>query len=325
MKEIGIIVNPLANRGQAVVYARTVIKIFNEVLSDKGYDILDLTGQTYEHSQSLGKKAIDRGLVALIVIGGDGMVSMGVNLLVGKNVPLGIVPAGSGNDFVRSLQVPINQPEIVARGLAAGILKKSYYSIDIGEVKSLDKTKSIKNRYFVSILCGGVDAAISNMANISPIPSAAMRYLSASFWQLVNLPHYGYKLTINNQAIDKPLELLAICNTSYYGNGIKICKEADPTDGFFNIMYSSGISAFKAVYIFIKAMLGISVSHKTVTRIKANKLVIESGGTGQTPPIIQADGEAVGQTPLEIKLIPKALDIIVPPKVLTKLNSQCSY
>jgi diacylglycerol kinase (ATP) len=158
------------------------------------------------------------------------------------------------------------------------------------------------------------------MANLSPIPSAAMRYLSASFFQLANLPHYGYKITVNDQIITKPLELLAICNTSYYGNGIKICAEADPTDGFFDIMYSSGISALRAIYIFAKAMIGIRISPKAVTRIKAKKIIIEPSDDDQTPPVIQADGEAVGQTPLEIKIIPKALDIIMPPKVLQTIN-----
>ncbi|MDR3152261.1 MAG: hypothetical protein LBT85_02205, partial [Bifidobacteriaceae bacterium] len=186
MKKIGVIVNPTANRGKAVIYARTVIKTLNERLGSNGYEVLDLTGQTYQHSKILAENALNAGLEALIVVGGDGMVSLGVNLLADKKIPLGIVPAGSGNDFVRALKIPINQPEIVANAIAAGILKKTYYTIDVGQVRSLDKSAEIKNKYFVSILCGGVDAAISNMANLSPIPSAAMRYLSASFFQLAN-------------------------------------------------------------------------------------------------------------------------------------------
>ncbi|MDR2748477.1 MAG: hypothetical protein LBB10_01060 [Bifidobacteriaceae bacterium] len=320
MKEIGVIVNPTANRGQAVIYGRTVIKLLNKRLGEKGFDIIDLTGETFDQSKQLAKKAIDRGLEALIVVGGDGMVSMGVNLLVGSQVPLGIVPAGSGNDFVRSLKIPVNQPEVVANGIASGILNKSYFKIDVGQAKPLNKGQEVKNKYFVSILCGGVDAAISNTANLSPIPSSTIRYLSASYYHLSKLAHYGYKLTVNNEVIEKDLELLSVCNTSYYGNGIKIAHDANPQDGLFDIIYSSGVNVLKAISVFSKAMIGIKPSNRAVTTLRSDKIIIEASGLGSTPPDILADGEKVGNVPLEVSVIPKALNIIMPPKVLEKFQ-----
>src|SRR3954466_5158469 len=114
MTSIALLVNPTAGKGRA---ARVVAGVV-ECLRSRGIDVAILVGSDVEHAKSLARTAIDDGVDAVVALGGDGMVHLVLNVVAGTPTPLGIIPAGTGNDLANHLGLPTKDP-VAAAGVIA--------------------------------------------------------------------------------------------------------------------------------------------------------------------------------------------------------------
>lgn len=103
---LGLVINPTSGQGEGATSGRRV----RELLVELGYEVLDLSGPDLVTATANARQAVIEGLRALIVVGGDGMVHLGVNAVAGTGVPLGVVAVGSGDDFARSVRLPVHRP-----------------------------------------------------------------------------------------------------------------------------------------------------------------------------------------------------------------------
>ena len=139
---------------------------------------------------------------ALIVVGGDGMVSLGTNLLAGTKVPLGIVPSGTGNDMARGLGIPHENTEAAIRMLT-DLLQGPPRTIDAGRVEYVDdETGRASTRWFAGCLSAGFDAVVNERANRMRYPTGPSRYTIAIGLELLRLTPIPYRLVLDGRPLD---------------------------------------------------------------------------------------------------------------------------
>src|SRR4051812_14450693 len=110
MSSVALLVNPTAGKGRAASMVAATV----ERLRDGGADVAILVGRDVEHAKTLARTAIDDGVDALVALGGDGMVHLALNVVAGTPTPLGIIPAGTGNDLANTLRLPTKDPTAAA-------------------------------------------------------------------------------------------------------------------------------------------------------------------------------------------------------------------
>src|SRR3954469_6026468 len=107
---IALLVNPTAGKGRAAKVAADV----TERMRQGGASVAILVGTDVEHAKALARQAVDDGVDAVVALGGDGMVHLALNVIADTKTPLGIIPAGTGNDLANTLGLPTDDPVAAA-------------------------------------------------------------------------------------------------------------------------------------------------------------------------------------------------------------------
>lgn len=322
-KKIGVVVNPTAGLGKG---ARTGAKVM-DALTAQGIQVLDLSGKSAHDALARARSACLEGLDALIVVGGDGMVNLGVNATIETPTPLAIVASGSGNDFARALDLPVNDvPRSIAQILDA-VDRKSIRSLDAGLVRpqmdelaparilkfsptETDNHANASQRWFAGTLSLGLDAAVNLQANTYSWPKGHLKYLRAVMACLAKYKPYGYVIETNGSKRNISGTLAAVSNAPYFGGGIPIAPHASLTDGTLNLMLADPLKIRQVLKIFPKLYSGKHLQDPAVHTEEVTEIVIRPGNKGVFPPVAMADGEVIGPVPLKVSVAPGALRIL---------------
>ncbi|MHB8927344.1 MAG: diacylglycerol/lipid kinase family protein [Bacillota bacterium] len=281
-----VIVNKTAGHGRAT---RTWALI-SPVIRQRGpeYDWAE-TGSP-GHATQLAREAVEQGYQRVIAVGGDGTVHETVNGLARSGVILGVIPAGTGNDFAKGVGLPKAPQEALA-------------AIDSGRVRRIDLARA-NDRYYMNVAGVGFDAEVAGEANRIP------KYIKGAFAYLLGiarvLPRYSpvsLKIDLDGKLVEQPCLLVSAGNGRYYGGGLKICPEAIPDDGLFDVVIGGDFGKLETLAVLPRVFTGTHVTHPRVKTYRAVKVTIES----PVPLLVHADGEIVGLTPVTFELIPGAL------------------
>ncbi|MGC2246144.1 MAG: diacylglycerol kinase family protein [Terriglobales bacterium] len=254
---------------------------------------------------------------AVVIFGGDGTIHRHLPALVRLQLPVLIVPSGSGNDFARALKLrSVRDSQKIWRDFEAG--KSQDRAIDLGIIRSAASSETAApqvERYFCGVAGCGLDSATARRAN--RMPRWLRRhggYALALAPRLFNLPVYSMRITRQNGAKvycdEKPrLTLLtAFANTQFYGDGMRIAPQADMADGQLDICRIWTVNPFEFFCLFPTVYIGRHVLSPKVEYSKAERALVES----DMPLEIYADGEFVCETPAEISVAAGALRVIAP-------------
>ncbi len=293
-----VILNPAANRGHMARHRALLQQRLTHEHAE--YRETSSAGE----AQDLAYRAACDGR-PIVVVGGDGSVNEVVNgiLRSGRRIPLGIVAAGSGNDFATStLRLPREPEQAIERAFSGQPV-----SVDAGKVNGI---------YFVNACSIGLDADIAEAAGKLkkyPLMSGARLYYGAVFRQLF----FGYhrcpwlKIRLDEEVFvaegEKHYVLVAISNGPAYGAGFNINPAAQYDDGLFDICtidYTSLLNALRWLPILKK---GRHAQLPVTTFYRAHHVYVES----RVPVNIQVDGETTRATRFEIEMLPGALSIRV--------------
>jgi diacylglycerol kinase (ATP) len=247
---------------------------------------------------------------AVVIFGGDGTIHRHLPSLVRLGLPVLVVPAGSGNDFARALNLRSARDSAKAwRDFESG--KLAARAIDLGVIRSPASPEA--ERYFCCVAGCGLDAAITSRANRMPRWLRGHGgYALALLPALFQLPAYPMRIRYRNGSVesgdDEPrLTLLAaFANTPFYGDGMRIAPRADARDGKLDICRVWTMNPFKLLSLFPTVYFGDHLKFREVEYAKAERVCIET----ETPLDIYADGEFVCRTPAEIASAAGALKII---------------
>ncbi len=286
--EIVFLTNPTAGKGKASRARDVAVPRLREA----GLVVRSLAGSDAAEALGLARKAVADGVDALVVCGGDGMVHLAVQALAGTGTPLGIIPAGTGNDTARYFDLPLNSPVEAAERVIAG------------KTRVIDLARC-GDKYFVTVLAAGFDAIVNERANTMSWPKGQMRYNLAMLAELRTLKALDYTLDLDGEAKRVDAVLVAVGNGPCFGGGLRITEGAEIDDGLLDVVIIKPLSRTKLVRTYPRLFKG---THTTIPEYEHHRV---RSVTIDTPGIVAyADGERFGALPITVECVPGVLRVI---------------
>jgi len=278
--------NPRSGRGKGA----RVLSIVEAFLKTNNEDFITVSTNSLEESLTSLAQTIDKNLKSkVVVIGGDGMVHAAINSIDGN--PIGVIPAGTGNDFARALGLQLEDPI----GNIRNVLSANVEEFDLGKVD---------NQYFAAICSTGFDSIVNERANKLRWPHGKMKYNIAMLLELPRFKPRSYDIVIDGKLTQTRAMLIAVANGMSYGGGMKVCPNAQLQDGLLDIMILAPVSKFEFIRIFPSVFKGKHVSHPAVSITQGRSIQISANA------VAYADGERVGPLPLDISISPNRLKVL---------------
>ncbi|MGB5798010.1 MAG: diacylglycerol kinase [Mycolicibacter algericus] len=293
---VTLLTNPAAGHGNARHAAERAVARFHQ----RGVDVNHLVGSDPRHARQLLDEALAAGTDAVVVAGGDGVISLALQALALGDVPLGIIPAGTGNDHAREYGLPTGDPEAAADVVIDGETE----TVDLGRISPDDSAPS----WFGTVMAAGFDSLVSDRVNRMRWPHGRMRYNLAMVAEISKLRPLPFQLTFDDGeplAID--LTLAAFGNTRSYGGGMLICPGADHADGLLDVTMVHSGSRSKLIRLFPTVFKGTHVGLDEVSTRRAASVRVECPGINA-----YADGDFVAPLPVTVTAVPGALRILRP-------------
>jgi diacylglycerol kinase (ATP) len=287
-KHIAMLVNPTSGRGQGARIAPRVAAR----LRAAGIEVVELITTSAEDVPPRTREAIKTLADAVVVVSGDGTIHQVVQEMAGGNMPLGVVPAGTGNDFARALGVPLDDPEAAADRIAAGTTR----AIDL--LKATD-------RFITTIVASGFDSLVNKRANAMRWPKGHSRYTVATFAELRTFKPLGYTVTLDGEVVETDAMLVAVGTVPSYGGGLRICEGAVIDDGLLDVTIIRPVSRMTLLALFPKLSKGTHVPHPQIEQLRGRTVRLESPGI-----TAYADGEPLRPLPVDIEIAPAALTVL---------------
>lgn len=295
-RSLTLVANPSAGKGRS----QAALPQVGGALRDVGFDVSIQLSRDFAEAQAMVQGAVESGVDVLAVMGGDGMMHLGVNTVAAahqagdRRTTLGLIPAGTGNDLCRGLGLDPADPVAATSVIAAGH----------AEPRDLIH---VADRYIGTVIGTGFDALVNARANRLPWPRGQSRYALATLAELRTFSPLRYRLTVDGRTLTLDAMLVAIGNTSSYGGGMKICPDADPTDGLLDVTIVHPVSRLKLVQLLPRMYSGTFVRDACVEQLQAHDVVLEG-----TQLVGYGDGERIGPAPLTVTSMTAALPVFVP-------------
>jgi len=290
-KKIKFIINPISG----IKHNRDRLKLIitNTFTSDEfvyHFQQTNAPGDAFK----IAKKSLDQWFDIIVAIGGDGTVNEVASALVNTNVPLGIIPVGSGNGLARGLGIPLR-------------IKQASQTIVEGKVQQIDVGK-MQERYFFATAGAGFEAVVGKRFN-EGIIRGPLPYIFWGFHEFLKYKPQEVVLKFNHQIIRKKALLVVIANTRQLGNGAIIAPQAKPDDGLLDVCIIDDINILQVLFKLPSLFTGLIENNPYTKFYRTSNLEIIRP---QAAPI-HVDGETLdGDKILNVSLLPNALNVIVP-------------
>lgn len=292
---LSVVVNPAARAGTVRSPATRAVACLRE----HGHRVDVHAGATAADTAELVRRARDSAVDGVVVVGGDGTVRLAAQELAGTAMPLGIVAAGTGNDFAAHVGIPTRDAERAASVIAEGRTRV----VDLARARLDDGTESI----FGTVLASGFDSRVNDRANRMRWPRGDMRYNLAIAVEFVLLHRYSFRISVDDETVEGPLLLAAIGNMRSYGGEIPICPDADCTDGLLDVTLVHPAGRVTLARIVAATYRGRHTALPQVQTLRGRTVRIESADV-----TAYADGDRLGPLPVSVECLPAALTVFAP-------------
>jgi diacylglycerol kinase (ATP) len=295
-RRILVAINPDASFGRNQNVGQVVVA----ALSSAGCDVTALQESSVDLLRLSLRRALAERPDALVVVGGDGMVSLAVNELADTRIPLGIVPSGTGNDTARGLGIPLGDPAAAIRTLLAA-LDAPRRVIDVGVVRH-----GGSETRFAGIVSAGFDALVNERANAWRRPRGKSRYTLALLRELISLAPRRYELSVDGTSFSVDAVLLSVANNGSLGGGMRIVPHARVDDGVLDLFTVAPLGRLRLLRFFPKVFSGTHTTLDLVAFRTLRTVRIDAPGI-----VAYADGERIGPLPIDIEILPAALHVLI--------------
>lgn len=261
------------------------------------------------HARELAARAAEEGCRLVVSAGGDGTVNEVVNGLSRdfSCSRLGVLPLGTGNDFARSIGVPGNDLEAAVELLLAGDSRK----LDVARARFGDAV-----HHFLNMSVGGFSTKVDRELDAETKQRwGSLSYARSAVEALPELTPYRTRLRLvdaqgDAEELDLSLYVLVVANGRYVAGGIPAAPESRLDDGLLDVVAFPEMPASRIAALIPPTLLGRHVDHELVTVRRARRLEVEA-----SPPMpFNVDGEPCGETPVELSVEPRALEVVVGPE-----------
>ena len=284
-----IVVNSKSGKG----HARRRASKFIDLCKENGvrYKVVDKESAE-DTKRALNVELLNHEYKTLIAVGGDGLVNLCVQYVAQKPISLGVLPAGTGNDFARAVGAYRKSTEEIFWNL----YQTKPDSIDLGLIES-----NVLKHWFVQVLSTGFDALVNSQANEIKWPKGKSKYTIATILTLARFKPIAYRLIIDEKIIEQDAMLLSVANGKTYGGGMRICPNASNSDGQFDVLLVRPVSKLVLLTIFPKVFFGKHIPHPKIDVYRGKDVAI----SGKTKAF--ADGEYIDDLPIRIQNIQNSL------------------
>ena len=282
-----MLVNPTSGKGRG---ARLVDPIVDRLRAG-GLEPEVVIGRDADEAFDRVRERVAAGVDGLVAVGGDGLVNLAVQVVAGTDVPLGVVPAGSGNDFARALGVSLDDP-VAAADLVTG-----------GQTRPVDLGRA-NGRWFAGVLGSGFDSMVNERANRMSWPRGRSRYNLAILAELRVFKPIPYVVDVDGEKWETEAMLVAVGNGPSYGGGMRVCPNARLDDGLLDVMVLGPISKPEFLRVFPTVYKGTHVEHRAVSVYQGREVRLTSPDV-----TAYADGERVCVLPVHIEVVPEAVQV----------------
>jgi len=296
-----LIWNPKAGNGNSELIARR----FQVKLAQAGIQFEEVAENSLEECITQSEMKLKSGVFPVVVaIGGDGLVHNLLPVLTRYQSALHIIPAGSGNDCSRALNMyKISDKERI-QVIGAGLRKSKSRTVDLGEIDN-----GVSTQLFLQIASTGFDARVNEHANAHSQYPAGLKYLLSTLlliWKVKPIKYSVRSAEDPDRSRTITAMLLLVANGPNYGGGMKIAPHATTTDGQLEVMYVLPASALELLLVFPLVYLGLHVKHPKVRFLSTRSIELNGAGA------IYADGEHCGNMPALIRISEQKLTILAP-------------
>lgn len=294
IRKILVIINPVAGKGKTVEIIPKIKEKFDCIRDIIEYKIVlsNFAGEI----TSIARMHYDMGYKEFIAVGGDGTLSElinGFDLPIDPDIKIGIIPLGTGNDFVKNIFTDPKIDEIID-----AIIQDKTMLVDLG----------IVNKYkFINVCSFGIDGPIiKDTDKFKKILPGKLAYLFSTLKAGLSFKPKEVHVQIDGEAYTGNMILIAIANGKYFGGGMNICPNASLDDGMFDICMVKDVSTAKFMREISKVYSGRLSEVEEVKYYKGREINIEVSGGSY---LINIDGNLVGSTPVKIELVSKAMKV----------------
>lgn len=300
MKKLQLIYSPYAGTRDFSQLLDFTIAVFQT----KGYEvhIFRTTCPDDFHLFINRKDCQDFG--GVIIAGGDGSVNLAINALMNshRDIPLGIIPAGTSNDFARHLGMPMDLSEAIM-----SISEMDIIRVDVGVVNRL---------FFINVCSGGLLTNIAHDVDLKLKNTfGRMAYYVKGVQELPRFRSIQLKITTTEVSIEDDFFLFLVLNGSGAGGFTKVGGPASIIDGKLDFVGIKPMHLNHLLLVFSKILLGEHINDKRVIYFQTNTMTIERLDDNKNISDTDVDGEKGPDYPLNISIIPQGLQVLVPHKI----------
>ncbi|MDG4810014.1 diacylglycerol kinase [Micromonospora sp. WMMD1120] len=293
---VAVLANPTAARGRH----RTLLPRLLDGLSAAGRPVRVLPASNPAEAEAACRAAVADGAGALVAVGGDGTVHRALQAVAGTDVPFGPVPAGTGNDFALDTGFPAD-PLAAVDVIASALRDGRRHTVDLARMSGVDGAE----RWYGAVLAAGFDAIVNERANRMRWPRGQRRYDLAILVELARLRPRRYTLRLDGVPQELDAVLVAVGNCPTYGGGMRICPDADPTDGLLDVVVAGRVDRRTLVRVKPRIYQGTHVEHPLVRSFRARTVELAADGI-----TTYADGERSLDLPVTISAVPDAVRLL---------------
>ncbi|WP_072687682.1 diacylglycerol kinase [Rhodococcus marinonascens] len=293
IEKVTVLINPLAGHGNGPTAGRKAVARLRE----RGVAVTEIIGTDADHARTLARRAIDEGTDALVVVGGDGAISIGLQAAAQSGVPIGLIPAGTGNDHAREFGIPVDDPAAAADVIADGEVQES----DLARITLTDGSVV----WAGTIIASGFDSLVADRANRMSWPKGPMRYNLAMLVELSRVKPLRHRIELDEETVKVDATLVAVGNGRSYGGGMQICPNADRTDGLLDVTVVEYGRRSRLIRLFPRVYKGTHVELPDVQTYRSRSVRLQCDDIPA-----YADGDRVGPLPVTIEAVPSALHIL---------------
>jgi YegS/Rv2252/BmrU family lipid kinase len=284
-----LLVNPSAGAGRT----RELLPRVTGAMAAAGLEHRTVMTTGIEHGREQARSAAAAGELC-VVMSGDGLIGQIGGALAGTGATMGVIPGGRGNDLARVLGIPTDVDGAVAT-LAGGVTRE----IDVGEVNGAR---------FLCIASCGFDSDANRIANEAKWIKGKLVYAYAALRALIAWKPATFTLEIEGERKQITGYSVGACNSKAYGGGMYAAPDAEIDDGLLDVEACGNVGKLRFLRGLTKIFDGEHLEILDVQIWRAAEVRIEA----DRPFAVYADGDHIADLPATVRLLPRALRVIVP-------------
>lgn len=280
-----------------------------EIIAREGLSFVYRLTEGPGHATEIARNYLEDGFDLIIAVGGDGTTNETINgffdqhgKAIRPEAAVSFISGGTGKDLIRTIGIPAATAEA-----ARHIIKASPRPVDLGKVSYVNNKGEPATRYFINVAGLGLDGATVDRVNrTSKALGGFISFLWATVATLLLYKNQKMNIVVDGvQICDEPVTVVVFGNGRYFGSGMCVAPHAEVDDGLFDVVILRDLSKVNLLASLPSVYKGTHLSHPRITSLRGKTIKVTADGEA----LLDLDGEQPGRAPVEIEILPGAINL----------------